>query len=340
MHGWEQRVFVKHYMEQGLTKTAIAERVGVSRRTLYYWLESGQLDRPIKRSEVTYRPRETKLDRYEGIIEERLDAYPELSAVRLYEEIRAAGYDGGMTQLREFVRRVRPEPTVEEVVRFETPPGHQGQVDFAEFRFPWGRRYALLVVLGYSRLLWLRFYPRQTMQVLCAGLESAFRFFGGVPRELLFDQLKAVVIDDKRPDGGRVIENPEFLRFAAHWSFRIRACRPYRARTKGKVERPVSYVRKNFVYGRDFLGDADLNAQAEEWLGKVANVRIHGTTKEQPIVRFERDERAVLLPLASRPYQSLLWGTAAPEKLDLRKQGIQVERRPLAAYAKLAEVTP
>ena len=337
MHGWEQRVLVKHYLEQGLTRAAIAERVGVSRRTLYYWLASGQLDRPVDRS-VGYPPRPTKLDPYRAIVETRLETYPELSAVRLYAEIKAAGYGGGLTQLRDFVRQVRPRPPVEEVVRFETPPGRQGQVDFAEFRFPWGKRFALLVVLGYSRLLWVRFYSEQRMRVLCAGLESAFRFFGGVPRELLFDQLKAVVIDDLRPEGGRVIDNPEFLRFAAHWGFRIRACRPYRARTKGKVERPVSYVRKNLVYGREFLGDADLNAQAAEWLQRVANVRVHGTTREQPILRFERDERAVLLPLASRPYQSLLWGTPAPE-LQRSRPAPLVERRSLATYAELIEVS-
>jgi transposase len=311
--------------------------VGVSRRTLYYWLASGQLDRPVDRS-VAYPPRPTKLDPYRAIVETRLQTYPELSAVRLYAEIKAAGYEGGLTQLRDFVRQVRPQPPVEEVVRFETPPGRQAQVDFAEFRFPWGKRFALLVVLGYSRLLWVRFYSQQTMRVLCAGLESAFRFFGGVPRELLFDQLKAVVIDDLRPEGGRVIDNPEFLRFAAHWGFRIRACRPYRARTKGKVERPVSYVRKNLVYGREFLGDADLNTQAEQWLDQVANVRVHGTTREQPMVRFERDERAVLLPLASRPYQSLLWGTPAPE-LQRSRPAPLVERRSLATYAELIEVS-
>jgi hypothetical protein len=106
------------------------------------------------------------------------------------------------------------------------------------------------------------------------------------------------------------------------------------------VERPVSYVRKNFVYGREFLDDGDLNAEAEMWLERVANVRIHGTTKERPILRFERDERAVLAPLASRPYQSLLWGVAAPEKRSLSLRGIQVERRPLTSYAELAEVAP
>ena len=120
---------------------------------------------------------------------------------------------------------------------------------------------------------------------------------------MLFDQLKAVVLEDRRPLGGRVLENPEFLRFAAHWGFRIRACRPYRVQTKGKVERPIRYVRQSFLYGRAFAGDADLNAQALQWLATVANVRDHGTTHTQPVVRFERDEHAALQPLAARPYR-------------------------------------
>ena len=142
--------------------------------------------------------------------------------------------------------------------RFETPPGHQGQVDFAEFKTLWGKRHALVVVLGYSRRMWVRYYERQTMAVVMEGLESAFRYFGGVPSELLFDQMKAVIVEDNREVGGRLMENTEFLRFAFHWGFRIRACRPYRARTKGKVERPVGYLRRNFFYGRDFVSDDDL----------------------------------------------------------------------------------
>ncbi len=143
--------------------------------------------------------------------------------------------------------------------RFETPAGFQGQVDYATFNLPWGRRYALVVVLGYSRLLWLRFYPRQTMQALFSGLESAFQAFGGVPQELLFDQMRAVVVGDDRLNKGALVMNAEFLRFAAHWDFRPRACRPYRAKTKGKVERPIRYVRESFFYGRTFLNDADLD---------------------------------------------------------------------------------
>ena len=113
-----------------------------------------------------------KIDPYRGIIDTRLQAFPLLSAVRLHEEIRAAGYMGGYTQVKEYVRQVRPVVD-DPVVRFETPPGLQAQVDFAHFRLPWGRRWALLVVLGYSRLLWLRFFRRQTMETLFAGLEQA-----------------------------------------------------------------------------------------------------------------------------------------------------------------------
>jgi hypothetical protein len=135
-----------------------------------------------------------------------------------------------------------------------------------------------------------------------------------------------------------VLENPEFLRFAAHWGFRIRACRPYRAQTKGKVERPIRYVRQSFLYGRAFAGDADLNAQALGWLDQVANPRVHGTTGDVPRERFEREERAVLGPLAARPYHSLV---LLPEPAPVLPSGpgrprVLVERRPLTAYAALA----
>ena len=330
MYGWEPRVLLRHYLEQGLSKTAIAARVGLSRRTLYRWLAQGKLDGDLDATTVRYTARRTKLDPYKPLIEERLTTYPELTAVRLFDEVQAAGYAGRLTQLRDFVRQIRPRPEPEPLVRFETPPGHQAQVDWARCPLPWGVRWGLFVVLGYSRLLWLQFFARQTLRSLMSGLEAAFHYVGGVPAELLFDQLKAVILEDRRPGGGRVLENPEFLRFAAHWGFRIRACRPYRAQTKGKVERPVRYVRQSFLYGRSFAGDADLNAQALQWLDQVANVRVHATTHEMPRARFERDERACLRPLAPRPYQSLVLVPDAPVPR------VAVERRSLAAYAALA----
>ncbi len=340
MHGREQRVLLRHYLEQGLSKAEVAARLGISRRTVYYWVNSGQLERELDDEPLRYKPRPVvtrKVDAFRGIVETRLSEYPKLSAVRLFDEIKAAGYDGGYTQLKEFVRQVRPTPPVDPVVRFETAPGHQAQVDFAEFRLPWGKRYALVVVLGYSRLLWLQFFRRQTMAVLMRGLEEAFEFFGGVTSELLFDQLKAVIIDDERLDGGRLLENAEFLRFAAHWGFRIRACRPYRARTKGKVERPISYVRQSFFYGRSFLNDDDLNAQALSWMARTANVRLHRTILEAPQARFERDERGLLEPLALQPYRSLVLEPARPAgRLRLPQALPSVERRSLAVYEQIA----
>ena len=340
MIGREARVLLRHYLEQGLSKAAIAQRVGVSERTLYRWIASGQLDRELDNEPVRYGPRRrrpSKLDPYKEIIDARLAEYPELSAVRLFEEVQAAGYPGGYGQVKRYVRKVRPRPWEEPVQRFETEPGHQAQVDFAEFRLPWGKRYALIVVLGYSRYQWLQYYERQTMAVVMRGLEAAFVHFRGMPAEILFDQMKAVIIEDGRADGGRLVENPEFLRFASHWGFRIRACRPYRAQTKGKVERQVSYIRKSFFYGRTFASDADLNAQALRWLDSVANVRIHGTLKERPADRFNA-ERPHLKPLAAWPYRSVVprLPEAARQRAD--EAGlpplVEVERRPLADYAR------
>jgi transposase len=181
------------------------------------------------------------------------------------------------------------------------------------------------------------FYPRQDMQTLVDGLEEAFRYFGGVPRELLFDQMKAVITRDLRLEGGALIRNLEFLRFAHHWSFTPRACRPYRAQTKGKVERPVRYLRSNFVYGRTVLHDADLDAQRQQWLEQVANVRVHGTIGEPPRERFDRDERLALQSLAPRPYTSLVLEAAAPSQTRRRPRPlVEVEKRSLAVYAQLA----
>lgn len=339
MYGREERVLLRHYLERGLKKAEIARELGVSRRTVYHWIEGGQLDRDLDKAAVRYTPRPAipcKVDAFRPIIDTRLAEYPKLTATRLFDEIRAAGYAGGYTQVKEYVRRVRPAPAPDPVVRFETAPGHQAQVDFAEFRLPWGKRYALLVVLGYSRLMWLQFYPRQTMAVLTGGLEDAFAYFGGVPAELLFDQMKSVIIEDELSVGGKLLENAEFVRFAAHWGFRIRACRPYRAKTKGKVERPIRYVRESFFYGRSFLNDADLNAQSLSWLQRTANVRTHRTTAEVPRLRFERDERLLLGPMALRPYRSLVLAATPSAASKPAYPALSVERRPLAWYDRLA----
>ena len=339
MIGWEQRVLLRHYLEQGLSKTGLAKQLGISRQTIHRWTKGGELDRDLSEETVRYKPRPptpTRLDPFKELILVRLQEFPKLTAVRLFQEVEAAGYTGSYTQVKVYVRMVRPRPPSEPVIRFETPPGHQAQVDFAHFSLPWGRRYALLVVLGYSRLLWLRFFAKQDMNTLFRGLEAAFDFFGGVPKELLFDQMRSVILRDLRPEGGSLVENPEFLRFAHHWGFRPRACRPYRAKTKGKVERPISYLRSSFFYGRSFTSDSDLNHQADHWLTTVANVREHATLKQRPLDRFGQ-EQGVLLSLAPRPYRSLvISATPGPASRSPLPQ-IQVQHRPLEQYARMAD---
>ena len=193
MYEWETRMLLKHYLEQGVSKAELSRWFGVNRRTIHNWVTTGQLDRDLSAGARGYAPRPPvahKLDPYKAIIDARLEAFPKLSAKRLFDEVCAAGYSGSYSRVNDYVRATRPREPVEALVRFETPAGRQGQVDFGTFTLPWGRRHALVVVLGYSRLLWLRFYPRQTMAVLMEGLESAFDRFGGVPEELLFDQMR------------------------------------------------------------------------------------------------------------------------------------------------------
>lgn len=339
MHGVFTRMLLHQLLEEAQGDRAeAARRAGVGRSTMYRWIEAGLLDQPIETIRARYGPRPgspTKLDPFKGIIHTRLEAYPRLSAVRLLAECQTAGYTGGITQLRDYVRGLRPPP--EPVVRYETVPGHQAQVDFAHCRLPWGVRYALLVVLGHSRLLWVRFYPRQDLRTLLLGLTACFTEWHGVPKELLFDQMKSVVTRDDRLEGGSLSKNLELSRFAKHCGFRVRVCRPYRAKTKGKVERPIRYLRDNFLYGRTFVSDADLNAQVEHWLATVANPREHATTKWIPAERFAAVEAPALGALPSTPYRSLVLPAAArPAEDALIVPRVTVERRPLSTYATLA----
>ena len=337
----DKRVLARHYLEQGVAKAEIARRLQIGRRTVYNWIAEEQLEAEACAGQYGPRaPRRSKLDGFQQIIAVRLAAYPQLSAVRLFDEVKAAGYTGGYDQVKRYVQAVRPREAEEPLVRFETAPAHQAQVDFAEFCLPWGKRHALLVVLGYSRRMWLRFYQQQTLLVVIRGLEESFAYLGGVPAELLFDQMKAVVIEDRRATDGGLIENPEFRAFSDHWNFKIRACRPYRARTKGKVERPIRYLRGNFFYGREFVSDDDLNAQARHWLDEVANVRMHGTLRERVSERFAR-ERPLLGPLAARPYTPVVpreEPQPAAERMPRALAEVAVERRPLSAYAAAGEV--
>ena len=295
----EEFIVLKHYLGEGISKTAVARKLGISRMTVYRHAASNK-------TEMVYGPRspkQTLLEPYKDYIRARLKVYPELSAVRLLKEIEERGYPGKLTRLRDFIRLIRPKPSLELEQRFEVSPGEQAQVDFATFKTDFGIVYALLVVLSWSRDLWVRYFFHQDQLTVLAGIHRAFVSFGGVPATVLFDRMKTAVA--RTENDGKAIFNDEMLRFAAHYGFRPIACRPYRAKTKGRVERAVSYLRHNFFYGRQFADLEDLNSQLEKWLEETANARVHGTTGDIPAQRL-RKEKFHLRPLPSDNYIPLI----------------------------------
>jgi transposase len=224
-----------------------------------------------------------------------------LNCNKLLEEIRKRGYRGGKSLLKTFVQPHREARRQEATVRFETEPGEQAQVDWAHCGYieHRGRRrklYAFVMTLGWSRASYLEFTVSVNAAWWLRCHVHAFRYFGGVPRVVLHDNLKTSVLDRKAD--GRIVWNERYLDFADYYGFIPRACRPYRAQTKGKVESGVRYVRGNFWPGLRFVDLADLNRQAWEWLDTVANPRVHGTTGEVPFHRLPREN---LLSLDSKP---------------------------------------
>lgn len=188
--------------------------------------------------------------------------------------------------------------------RFETPPGHQLQIDFGELRVPIGgesgRVYLFVATLGYSRRCYVQAFRHERQSAWFDGIEGAFGHFGGVPRELLLDNARALV--EHHDAATREVRlNGRLHAFARYWGVRVRACAPYRARTKGKDERGVGYVKHNAIAGHAFASWAALEAHLAWWMREIADPRVHGTTGEAPIERFRRDEANALRPIEGRP---------------------------------------
>ena len=293
--------------QQGLSVSAIARHTGLSRGTVRKYVTRG-IEPPAYGPRL---PRPSLLAPFEHYLRDRLNAFQELTGSRLHREIRELGYSGGYTAVKDFLREVRPRQSAGFEVRFETPPGRQAQVDFAHFRTvfadePGAERIVWLfsVVLGHSRMQWGRFVLHQDLPTLLRCHVAAFETFGGVPAEILYDRMRTVF---RREDAenGHVIYNATLRAFAEHYQYQPKACRPYRAKTKGKVERPFRYVREDFFLGRSFRNLDDLNAQFYEWLDHVANVRVHATTRRVVAEHFA-EERPSLQPLPIGPFQAAL----------------------------------
>ena len=216
---------------------------------------------------------------------------------------------GLLVSLRTIERAVTPyrralAAQARATTRFETAPGKQLQIDFGErlVEIAGAKVKVFLFVgtLGYSRRLHVRAFRNERQESWFAGLESAFAMFGGITDEVLFDNARALVVDHDAVTRS-VVFNDKLLAFAKHWGFRPRACAPYRARTKGKTENGVGYVKKNAVAGRCFATWEAFEAHLDAWTREVAEIRIHGTTGEAPIARFARAEAKALKPIGGIP---------------------------------------
>lgn len=216
---------------------------------------------------------------------------------------------GGQVSLRTVERAVRPwrqhlEAQARATVRFDTPPGRQLQVDFGttgvRLDGEWVRVRLFVATLGYSRRNVVALFDHERQAAWLEGLEQAFQHFGGVPEEVLLDNPRALVTPHN-PSTRTVVFNDRFLAFARYWDFQPRACAPYRARTKGKDENGVGYVKRNAIAGRPFSSWAALESHLRPWVRTVADVRIHGTTGERPLDRCQHVEAQALKPLVQRP---------------------------------------
>lgn len=285
-------------LERGDGVKTIARELGVDKKTVKRWRAVGQW-RPRA---PQHRPKE--LDGHQEFLRQR---GPEVgwNARVLLRELRGLGFAGGYQQVQRAIQPLRTTRAWASVatVRFETAPGDQGQVDFGQLRVWIGDTptavHLLVFTLGYSRRLVAYAYRDERLDTLLDGHERAFRHFGGVPLTCLYDNPRTITLGRR---AGQVLWHPRFEDFARYYGFTPRACQPYRAQTKGKVESGVKYVKRNALAGRRFAHWNGLEAWLEEWTATVADVREHGTTHERPIDRFTRE---TLTPLGTRPsYQS------------------------------------
>jgi transposase len=278
----------------------IAAELGCDRETVRRYLAAGGW-RPYRNPE-----RPGALAGHEAWLAERLRRHRGNADVVRQELAAELGIGVSLRTVERAVAPLRRELAAEALatVRFETPPGSQMQIDFGECGVALGaeraRVHLSVATLGHSRRVYVRAFRHERQSAWFEGIEGAFGHFGGLPAEVLLDNARALV---ERHDAGtrEVVFNARFHAFARYWGVRPVACAPYRARTKGKDERGVGYVKRNAIAGRGFASWSALEAHLAWWTREVADRRVHGTTGEAPIARFERDEAAALRPTGGRP---------------------------------------
>lgn len=290
-----------HYLD-GLSIRAIAKRLSLSRKTVRKHLGGVEVAPVIQKAS-----RPSLLDSYHQMVQTWLTEAPELKAPQILERLRKQGYTGGLTIVRDLVRRLRPRANPKVYLTMHYLPGEVLLVDWADFGFALPgiprRVSAFVAVLGHSRYLYLEFTLSQAMGAFLRAMDRALAFFGGCTHADVFDNMKTVVLEH-RP-GLMPRFNPRFLAYAiARGGFAVIACSPHYPEGKGGVERGIQFVRDRFWTGRRFADLFDLNAQAAEWRDRFCNHREHESTGKVPALVFEHSERAALKPLASRPFDT------------------------------------
>jgi len=293
---------LRDLFNQGWSISEIARKTCHSRVTVRKYIHSQIPPTPEKRSK-----RPSKLDDYKEYIDQRLQDYP-LTAARIYREIQEQGFAGKYTIVKDYVREVRPKIGVPAVYRYETKPGVQAQVDWAEcgyIEIDGSRRklYCFTMVLGYSRMRYAEFTLRMDVHTLIQCHINAFQYFGGYAQEILYDNMKQIVLN-RGPKSSDSDWNPKFENFFTHYGFVPRLCRPYRPQTKGKIERTVGFVKRDFFMGGKFSSFSDLNSQLQGWLSRV-NSTVHGTTHEIPRDRFKEESLHLQHIDQAHPYHNV-----------------------------------
>jgi transposase len=297
----EQRTRIRRlfYAEHWKVGT-IAAQLCVHRDTVLLALEA---ERFQNRGAVL---RSSLLDPYKAFIAQQLEQYPRLRATRLFRMVHERGFTGSETVVRRFVHDVRPVPKAEAYLHLSTLPGEQGQVDWASFgkvRVGAADRAlsCFVMVLSYSRGMYARFALDQTLESFVRGHVEAFAALGGVPRVLLYDNLKSVVLDRV---GEHVRYHPHILELAGHYHFAPQPCAPRRGNEKGKVERTIQYLRHGFFAARHYSSLADLNRQLSEWIADVAHARpVPGDPAKTAVRDALVAERQLLLPLPAHRFE-------------------------------------
>jgi len=269
------------------------------------------------------------VDPYKPLIQETLEKYPRLRATRLFEMMVQRGYAGSYHQLRRYVRTVRPKGRNQAYHRLRTLPGEQGQVDWGSFgklQVGRARRHlsCFVMVLSWSRALYARFFWDQKLESFLAGHVKAFEAFDGVPRELLYDNLKSAVLER---DGDHIRFHPQILELAGHYHFAPKPCAPYQPHEKGKVERAIQYLRHSFFAARDFSDIEDLNDQLARWIENIAHHRKAPGNENHRVDEALALEEERLLPMPEHPFscqqvQTLRSGKTPYLRFDLNDYSI------------------